>query len=178
MTSRAALLPLALLLASPQPACSRELETSSDRHARGEGFEVEVPAGFTIVTDGRLPVPPGSVALAGPKVDTTTASIVLVPVPDAPGQEFDPTDPSQCELVGRQMAEATKVVFEAAAIIEAPFGKTCEVKTREGVVLGRMVLAYREGRQVAITCRFRDGDPVTEKACEDVIGSVVLHARK
>jgi hypothetical protein len=149
---------------------------------RGDGFEVAVPKGYQLVTEQGMPIPKGAIALAK-KTDAVvttghTSTVVIVPVPKSP-MELDPQNVQQCEQVGKQMATAQKIEFRRAAIIDTPFGKTCEIQTEihtsmGGSVTGRMVVAHKGGRQWAITCRMETGDEVAENGCQHVIERIVM----
>lgn|GEM_PF-4566066 len=147
-----------------------DLDMEQRAVARGEGFEVAVPAPFLVVTDDRMPVPEGAVALAKPTEDRERmSSIIVVRVPDE-RRLSDPGSADECATTGQTVGGGQGLTLTGTAIVDAPFGKTCEIGLAEGdAFVGRMVIAYRGDDQWAITCRLEAGDQASADACQAVV---------
>lgn len=160
------------------PGTRLEVRTERRERVGAEGYEVTVPRGYGVLTD---PMPPfvGAVVLVKETSAIVTrghsSTIVIRRVPQEMGGVFDPQNGLFCEAMGRMVAASRRVTFGHAGIIDAPFGRTCEILMNDGGdVQIRVVVAYKDTRQWMITCRLETGDDVAERGCQHVIDHIAM----
>ena len=149
-----------------------KFETSSERTARGPGFEVPVPAGYQIVTGEELSkMAPGGVIL---RSDATTDgqmrhSIAIVPVPATPGS--NPRDDAACKSAIAGI-ENTGVTVQRVGMVSIGSGQACQwaaagQKTDQAAL--STVMAGAGDRTYVVTCNHDKRETSTPKACDEVL---------
>jgi hypothetical protein len=145
--------------------------------AQGRGFSIPVPRDFSKVSSEQFApiVRAGGVVLAEDRrLDLPGAflgTVVVTPMPVPAG--FDATSLEVCEQGAEQMSKATGAKVERAQIIDAAFGKTCQMSTVDPGNANRAglgTIVYRKSFHCMVTCNYDRRDAKAIAACKTVLG--------
>jgi len=171
---------MAMVAAVAVVACGgKGVELSSDKTARGLGYEFPVPNGYAIALAKEFDplVKAGGVVLAqkaggDPRM---RASIVVAPIEGNIG--FDVSDEAACKTFAEAGAKSVSTALLEVKVIDVGTGetthKTCQWRVR-GSDAGKnheaMATVMSAGPRVyVVTCNYVPGDRMAMRACAKVV---------
>jgi len=169
------------LPSQPSPAVAAR----PPERSRGAGYSVVVPPGFRALpasvpsaTNPQVEalLRAGGLVLveeARPAVgDPFLASIVITPA----AEERLDADSARCASVAAEMARSTGTAVSRQAIVEMPWGKTCQVEVAASTGQpnrgGRWTVMRAASKTWMVTCNFDLRDKPARDACDAVLASV------
>ncbi len=142
---------------------------------QGEKFSAPIPAGYTLASEERvaqLGQQFGQKVEALLTRDTSKSSLresIFITQLDSP--ELDPTSISQCRKSAKEMIRVTGAsLAKKAAIVEYPFGKTCQFALGSGKTHTIQSIAYVDEMRWTVTCKTTTaGRKAGARECNEVL---------